>query len=111
MAEGITYATRSRFTWGKGLSLGPQPLSQGAGSVHSQWAVIFAQGWGLLSTPLSPCSGGWTSWKPLWMCGYGLMESTVGIIGLGRIGEAATSPLAHSGSHGLVCLQLHVSEY
>ncbi|KAG8512202.1 Glyoxylate reductase/hydroxypyruvate reductase [Galemys pyrenaicus] len=33
-------------------------------------------------------NGGWTSWKPLWMCGYGLSQSTVGIIGLGRIGQA-----------------------
>ncbi|KAM6991271.1 glyoxylate reductase/hydroxypyruvate reductase isoform 2-T2 [Passerculus sandwichensis] len=31
-------------------------------------------------------SGGWTTWKPLWMCGHGLSDSTVGIIGLGRIG-------------------------
>ncbi|XP_040397354.1 glyoxylate reductase/hydroxypyruvate reductase isoform X2 [Cygnus olor] len=30
-------------------------------------------------------NGGWTTWKPLWMCGYGLSNSTVGIIGLGRI--------------------------
>ncbi|KAM9207281.1 glyoxylate reductase/hydroxypyruvate reductase isoform 2-T3 [Dugong dugon] len=33
-------------------------------------------------------NGGWTSWKPLWMCGYGLTQSTVGIIGLGRIVSA-----------------------
>ncbi|KAF6124627.1 glyoxylate and hydroxypyruvate reductase [Phyllostomus discolor] len=33
-------------------------------------------------------NGGWTTWKPLWMCGYGLTASTVGIIGLGRIGQA-----------------------
>ncbi|XP_004874634.1 glyoxylate reductase/hydroxypyruvate reductase isoform X4 [Heterocephalus glaber] len=33
-------------------------------------------------------NGGWTSWKPLWMCGYGLTQSTVGIMGLGRIGQA-----------------------
>lgn len=32
-------------------------------------------------------SGGWSSWKPLWMCGYGLSGSTVGIVGLGRIGK------------------------
>ncbi|XP_025057224.1 glyoxylate reductase/hydroxypyruvate reductase-like isoform X2 [Alligator sinensis] len=30
-------------------------------------------------------NGGWTTWKPFWMCGYGLSDSTVGIIGLGRI--------------------------
>uniref|UniRef100_A0A2K6DH13 Glyoxylate reductase/hydroxypyruvate reductase n=1 Tax=Macaca nemestrina TaxID=9545 RepID=A0A2K6DH13_MACNE len=33
-------------------------------------------------------NGGWTSWKPLWLCGYGLTQSTVGIVGLGRIGQA-----------------------
>ncbi|EPQ18738.1 Glyoxylate reductase/hydroxypyruvate reductase [Myotis brandtii] len=37
-------------------------------------------------------NGGWTAWKPLWMCGYGLTKSTVGIIGLGRI--VPTSQLA-----------------
>jgi len=43
-------------------------------------------------------SGGWTTWKPLWMCGYGLSDSTVGIIGLGRIGKCV------SGARS-VCLQ------
>ncbi|XP_032410461.1 LOW QUALITY PROTEIN: glyoxylate reductase/hydroxypyruvate reductase [Xiphophorus hellerii] len=33
-------------------------------------------------------TGGWSSWKPLWLCGYGLSGSTVGVIGLGRIGMA-----------------------
>uniref|UniRef100_A0A6Q2Z8J1 Glyoxylate reductase/hydroxypyruvate reductase n=1 Tax=Esox lucius TaxID=8010 RepID=A0A6Q2Z8J1_ESOLU len=32
--------------------------------------------------------GGWSTWKPLWLCGYGLLGSTVGVIGLGRIGMA-----------------------
>lgn len=39
-------------------------------------------------------NGGWTSWKPLWMCGHGLSQSTVGIVGLGRIGEAPSTRLA-----------------
>ncbi|XP_057322676.1 glyoxylate reductase/hydroxypyruvate reductase-like [Microplitis mediator] len=30
--------------------------------------------------------GEWTSWSPTWMCGPGLAGSTVGIVGLGRIG-------------------------
>ncbi|XP_067839454.1 glyoxylate reductase/hydroxypyruvate reductase-like isoform X2 [Heptranchias perlo] len=38
-------------------------------------------------------NGGWTSWKPLWMCGYGLAGSTVGIVGLGRIGLAIAKRL------------------
>eukprot|EP00088_Acartia_fossae_P027983 TRINITY_DN28758_c0_g1_i3.p1 TRINITY_DN28758_c0_g1~~TRINITY_DN28758_c0_g1_i3.p1 ORF type:complete len:326 (+),score=41.95 TRINITY_DN28758_c0_g1_i3:55-1032(+) len=31
-------------------------------------------------------SGDWSSWSPLWLCGPGLSGSTVGIVGLGRIG-------------------------
>ncbi|XP_017548879.1 glyoxylate reductase/hydroxypyruvate reductase [Pygocentrus nattereri] len=38
-------------------------------------------------------SGGWSSWKPLWLCGYGLSGSTVGVIGLGRIGLAVARRL------------------
>uniref|UniRef100_UPI00398E4CC1 glyoxylate reductase/hydroxypyruvate reductase-like n=1 Tax=Pristiophorus japonicus TaxID=55135 RepID=UPI00398E4CC1 len=38
-------------------------------------------------------NGGWTAWKPLWMCGYGLAGSTVGIVGLGRIGLAIAQRL------------------
>ncbi|XP_050768748.1 glyoxylate reductase/hydroxypyruvate reductase [Gymnogyps californianus] len=38
-------------------------------------------------------NGGWTTWKPLWMCGYGLSDSTVGIVGLGRIGQAVARRL------------------
>ncbi|XP_026722697.1 glyoxylate reductase/hydroxypyruvate reductase, partial [Athene cunicularia] len=38
-------------------------------------------------------TGGWTTWKPLWMCGFGLSDSTVGIIGLGRIGQAVARRL------------------
>lgn len=51
-------------------------------------ACVFSQGPRAPHQPLFSHSGGWTSWKPLWMCGYGLSESTVGIVGLGRIGEA-----------------------
>lgn len=34
------------------------------------------------------CNGEWSTWKPEWMAGYDLYGSTVGIIGLGRIGSA-----------------------
>ncbi|XP_053558694.1 glyoxylate reductase/hydroxypyruvate reductase [Bombina bombina] len=33
-------------------------------------------------------NGGWKTWAPMWLCGYGLSNSTVGVIGLGRIGMA-----------------------
>lgn len=33
-------------------------------------------------------SGSWGTWVPLWMCGRGLLGSTVGLVGLGRIGAS-----------------------
>ena len=38
-------------------------------------------------------SGAWGTWSPLWMCGPTLNKSTVGIIGLGRIGMAVAKRL------------------
>ena len=43
---------------------------------------------------MSAVSGGqWGPWKPTWMCGSGLDGSTVGIVGLGRIGLAVAERL------------------
>ncbi|KAF0037451.1 hypothetical protein F2P81_010325 [Scophthalmus maximus] len=39
-------------------------------------------------------SGGWGTWRTLWLCGYELANSTVGIFGLGRIGVAIAERLA-----------------
>lgn len=33
-------------------------------------------------------SGEWVySWCPMWLCGQGLKNATVGIVGMGRIGK------------------------
>jgi lactate dehydrogenase-like 2-hydroxyacid dehydrogenase len=37
--------------------------------------------------------GEWTTWKPEWMAGYDVYGSTVGIVGLGRIGAAVAKRL------------------
>ena len=37
--------------------------------------------------------GEWTTWKPEWMAGYDVYGSTVGIVGLGRIGAAVARRL------------------
>lgn len=40
-------------------------------------------------------SGNWanSAWGPLYLCGHGLSDSTVGIFGLGRIGKAVMERL------------------
>lgn len=39
-------------------------------------------------------SGAWAEWSPFWMCGKGVQFSTVGILGLGRIGECVARKLS-----------------
>ncbi|KAG2466757.1 glyoxylate reductase/hydroxypyruvate reductase-like [Polypterus senegalus] len=38
-------------------------------------------------------NGGWGTWRTMWLCGYELPHSTVGILGLGRIGVAIAERL------------------
>src|SRR5690606_18892783 len=38
-------------------------------------------------------NGGWQAWKPHWMAGRDLYGSTVGVVGLGRIGAATARRL------------------
>ncbi|HXF62915.1 MAG TPA: D-glycerate dehydrogenase [Caldilineaceae bacterium] len=51
-------------------------------------------------------NGEWSTWKPEWMAGYDLYGSTVGIIGLGRIGAAVARRL-----RGFDCRLLYYDPY
>ena len=51
----------------------------------------------LISASQSVREGGWGTWDPCWMLGHGLDGSTVGIVGLGRIGTAVARRLAPFG--------------
>ncbi|KAM8961111.1 glyoxylate reductase/hydroxypyruvate reductase-like isoform 1-T1 [Pelodytes ibericus] len=56
-------------------------------------ALLLATSRRLIEAVEEAKNGGWGTWKPLWMCGSGLTGSTVGILGLGRIGEAIVNRL------------------
>lgn len=56
---------------------------------------IFASGYISLFLSIFSISGGWGTWRTLWLCGYELANSTVGILGLGRIGECTKCETLH----------------
>lgn len=50
-------------------------------------ALLLATSRRLLEANQEARTGGWQAWSPFWMCGPGLKDSTVGIVGFGRIGQ------------------------
>ena len=55
--------------------------------------LALAAGRRLVEAAAAARSGEWRSWKPFWMCGKGLSRARVGIVGMGRIGEAVAQRL------------------
>lgn len=47
-------------------------------------------------------NGQWREWRPTWMCGSQLSQKTVGIVGMGRIGEAVATRLRAFGVSRIV---------
>ncbi|XP_077381170.1 glyoxylate reductase/hydroxypyruvate reductase [Festucalex cinctus] len=57
-------------------------------------ALLLATSRRLIEATGEAKTGGWGTWRTLWLCGYELANSTVGILGLGRIGVAIAERLA-----------------
>ncbi|XP_036438799.1 glyoxylate reductase/hydroxypyruvate reductase b [Colossoma macropomum] len=56
-------------------------------------ALLLATSRRLIEASHEAKTGGWGTWRTLWLCGYELADSTVGILGLGRIGVAIAERL------------------
>ncbi|GAA6090019.1 glyoxylate reductase/hydroxypyruvate reductase b [Tachysurus ichikawai] len=56
-------------------------------------ALLLATSRRLIEATHEAKTGGWGTWRTLWLCGYELANSTVGILGLGRIGVAIAERL------------------
>jgi lactate dehydrogenase-like 2-hydroxyacid dehydrogenase len=56
-------------------------------------ALMLATARRLIEAAAAVKSGEWSTWQPEWMTGYDLFGSTVGIVGLGRIGAAVAERL------------------
>lgn len=50
-------------------------------------ALLLATSRRLLEANEAAKNGEWKAWSPFWMCGMGLQNSTIGIVGFGRIGQ------------------------
>uniref|UniRef100_A0A7M4F092 Glyoxylate reductase/hydroxypyruvate reductase n=1 Tax=Crocodylus porosus TaxID=8502 RepID=A0A7M4F092_CROPO len=77
----------------RGIRLGYTPDVLTEAVAELTVALLLATSRRLLEAAEKAKTGGWGTWKPLWMCGHGLTDSTVGILGLGRIGVAVATRL------------------
>lgn len=57
-------------------------------------ALLLATSRRLIEATHEAKTGGWGTWRTMWLCGHELANSTVGIFGLGRIGVAIAERLA-----------------
>lgn len=56
--------------------------------------LLLAAGRRLMDAATAIKKGEWVySWSPLWLCGQGLKDATVGIVGMGRIGQGVMKRL------------------
>jgi lactate dehydrogenase-like 2-hydroxyacid dehydrogenase len=77
----------------RGIPLGNTPGVLTDTTADLTLALMLATARRLIEAAAAVKSGEWSTWKPEWMTGYDLYGSTVGIIGLGRIGVAVAERL------------------
>jgi len=81
----------------KGIKVGYTPDVLTQATAELTVALLLATSRRLFEAADQLKKGGWGSWDPLWMCGPSLNGSTVGIVGLGRIGQMVQKMLTPFG--------------
>ncbi|XP_072373094.1 glyoxylate reductase/hydroxypyruvate reductase-like isoform X4 [Scyliorhinus torazame] len=69
----------------RGIRVGYTPDVLTNATAELTVALLLATARRLMEAVAEAKNGGWGTWKPMWLCGNGLSDSTVGIVGLGRI--------------------------
>eukprot|EP01113_Clastostelium_recurvatum_P041335 TRINITY_DN6550_c0_g1_i1.p1 TRINITY_DN6550_c0_g1~~TRINITY_DN6550_c0_g1_i1.p1 ORF type:complete len:214 (-),score=50.86 TRINITY_DN6550_c0_g1_i1:50-691(-) len=77
----------------KGIAVGNTPGVLTETTADLALALILATARRITEAAASVHSGEWGSWRPLWLCGVDVHSSTVGIVGMGRIGAATARRL------------------
>ncbi|KAG5891372.1 hypothetical protein JTB14_020104 [Gonioctena quinquepunctata] len=71
----------------RNIKIGYTPVVLTEAAAELAVALLLATSRRLLEANEEARTGGWQAWSPFWMCGPGIRGSTVGIVGLGRIGQ------------------------
>ncbi|KAI0983629.1 hypothetical protein GJ496_007647 [Pomphorhynchus laevis] len=72
----------------RGIILGYTPGVLTDATADTNIMLMLATSRRLIESANAVRNGEWGTWKPFWMCGQGIKDHTVGIIGMGRIGKA-----------------------
>jgi len=81
----------------KGVKVGYTPGVLTASTADLTVSLLLATSRRLIEGSTALKCGTWSSWSPLWLCGPELSGSTVGIVGLGQIGQAVMTRLKNFG--------------
>lgn len=71
----------------RNIKMGYTPSTLTDATAELAVALLLATSRRLFEANEEARTGGWQAWSPFWMCGPGLKNSTVGIVGFGRIGQ------------------------
>ncbi|GAB0095708.1 glyoxylate reductase/hydroxypyruvate reductase [Sergentomyia squamirostris] len=71
----------------RGIRMGYTPDVLTDATAELTVALLLATGRRLLEASREVYNGGWQSWSPGWMCGPGVKDSVVGLVGFGRIAQ------------------------
>lgn len=71
----------------RGIKVGYTPDTLTDATAELTVALLLATSRRLFEANRAAKNGGWRAWSPFWMCGPGLKNSTVGVVGFGRIGQ------------------------
>lgn len=77
----------------RNIDVGYTPDVLTAATAEFTLALLLATSRRIVEGTQEAQNGGWGTWKPTWLCGPSLLGSTVGVVGLGRIGIATLERL------------------
>ena len=94
----------------RGIRVGNTPGCDLESTADIAFALLIATARRIVETEKYIHAGKWKTWEPLGHIGVDLQGKTIGIVGLGRIGHAATGPNAAMGVGGCMSFIIIGSE-